>query len=120
MGKHAANVRRILRNVLSTKHRVFSCFCMLETYLRERLDVAKSHNAPKFSMHFYEHAECLIAVCFRIFPNASLKMYNLLAFYHLKERARLPGFEMAVCRCLFLYILPKTYPSPPNISVLVL
>ena len=88
-------------NVLSTKHHVFSCFSMLETYSRERLGVAKITNAPKFSLHFYEHAECLIALCFRIFPKGSSKRYTLLAFYHLKERPRSPGFEMSVFRCLF-------------------
>ena len=67
--------------VLSTIYNhVFSCFCMLETYSRERLGVAKSHNAPKFSMYFYEHAECLIAVCFQIFPKVSSRSYTLLVF----------------------------------------
>ena len=106
--------------VLSTIYNhIFLCFSMLETYLRERLDVAKSHNAPKFSMHFYEHAECLIAVCFRIFPKVSSRSYTLLVFYHLKERQRSPGFESPVFRCLFPQISQKTYPFPPNISVLV-
>ena len=76
-------------------------FFILEAYSRERLGVAKSHNAPKFSMHFYEHAECLIAVCFLIFPKVSSRSYTLLVFYHLKERQRSPGFESPVFRCLF-------------------
>ena len=91
-----------------------------ETYSRARLGVAKSHNAPKFSMHFYEHAECLIAVSFLIFPKVSSRSYTLLVFYHLKERQRSPGFESPVFRCLFPQISQKTYPFPPNISVLVL
>ena len=94
-------LKALSENVLSIKHNVFSGFPMLETYSRERLDVAKITNAPKFSMHFYEHAECLIAVCFRIFSKMSSKRYALLAFYHLKERPRSPGFEMSVFRCLF-------------------
>ena len=107
--------------VLSTIYNpVFSCFFIPETYSRERLGVAKSHNAPKFSMHFYEHAECLIAVCFLIFPKVSSRSYTLLVFYHLKERQRSPGFELPVFRCLFPQISQKTYPFPPNISVLVL
>ena len=112
----------LLVNVLSTKHHLspyFSCFFIPETYSRERLGVAKSHNEPKFSMHFYEHAECLIAVCFRIFPKVSSRSCTLLVFYHLKERQRSPGFESPVFRCLFPQISQKTYPFPPNISVLV-
>ena len=92
---------------------------MLETYLRERLGVAKSHNAPKFSMYFYEHAECLIAVCFRIFPKVISRSCTLLVFYHLKERQRSPGFESPVFRCLFPEISQKTYPFPPNRSSLL-
>ena len=64
----------------------------------------KNTNSPKFSMHFYEHAECLIVVCFRIFSKVSSKGYTLLAFYYLKERPRSPGFDMFVFRCLFQYI----------------
>ena len=42
-----------------------------------------------------------------------------MAFYHFKKRARPPGFEMSIFKCLFPYISQKAYPSPPNISVLV-
>ena len=33
----------------------------------------KSDNSPTFNLYFYEYAECLIAVCFRIFPKVSLE-----------------------------------------------
>ena len=36
---------------------------MPETYSRERLYVENSDNAHKFNLHFFEHAECFIAVC---------------------------------------------------------
>ena len=107
----------MLFNISTMFFHVFRC----SKLTRESVWVLqKSHNAPKFSPHFYEHAECLIAVCFRIFPKVSSRSYTLLVFYHLKERQRSPGFESPVFRCLFPQISQKTYPFPPNISVLVL
>ena len=67
----------------------------------------KSDNAPKFNLHFCEHVECFIAVCFRIFPKVSYRMDTLLVLYHLKDRPRSPGFEMSVFRCIFDKALKK-------------
>ena len=66
----SAFLENALNNSIMIYH-VFSCFSMLETYSRERLGVVKIINAPKFGMYFYEHAECLVAVCFRKFQKVS-------------------------------------------------
>ena len=79
---------------------------MLETYLRERFGVAKSHNAPKFSIHFDEHAKCLIAVCFRIFLKVGSRSYTLFVFLR-EAPITFPWPTRSQC--------PSVRPRPPSV-----